>query len=317
MKGYGSASYGDGFADVYDAWYPSGPQTEEAVEALAMLAGAGPVLELGCGTGRLCVPLADRGLPVVGLDASSAMLERLTEKLGQRRQRRADPGSDQAGAGAHPPGPEAHRADMARFELGAARFSLVFAAFNTLFNLGRAEDQAACFATVARHLQPGGCFAVECFVPPDGSADTLDPPWGGPDGGSPTSGGPGGGSRGEGGGGQGQADGAPVDAIELRELDADRVVLRISRQDPGRQTISGQHVTLSADGVRLRPWHLRYATLAELDGMALAAGLVLERRWADWSGAPFDDGADQHVSLYRRAGGAPPPGAGDAGHGLR
>ncbi|MPY94729.1 MAG: methyltransferase domain-containing protein [Acidimicrobiia bacterium] len=268
VEGYGPASYGDAFADIYDDWYPPTLQTRAAVDALARLAGGSPVLELGCGTGRLCLPLLERGLEVDGLDASEAMLAQL----------RAKP---QAAA------LRAHHGDMARFDLGRARFGLVFAAFNTLFNLGSAAEQAACFARVARHLRPGGRFVIECFLPAGAAADAeagADSHNGGP-GGAPT-----------------------TDAIELRDLTADRVVLRISRQDHAAQTVSGQHVELSEAGVRLRPWHLRYASPAELDTLAGQVGLVLEERWSDWSGAPFDEHADQHVSVYRHDAAPSPPG---------
>jgi SAM-dependent methyltransferase len=266
VEGYGSASYGDAFADVYDEWYPASRQTGDAVVALARLAGPGPVLELGCGTGRLGLPLVELGLEVTGIDASEAMLAQLAAK----------PGADRL---------EAHRGDMARFDLGAHRFALVFAAFNTLFNLGSAEEQSTCFASVARHLAPGGRFAVECFVPPE--PPEVPGPAEGDDGPGVSGSGPGGGA-------------ATNDAIELRALAADRVVLLVSRQDPAAQTISGQHVELTDAGVRLRPWHLRYASVAELDAYASAVGLVVEHRWADWAGAGFD-GAGQHVTVYRAA----------------
>ncbi len=265
MEGYGPPSYGDAFADVYDDWYPASERTASAVASLARLARlarddvpAGPtagtpaVLELGCGTGRLCLPLVDAGMAVTGIDASAAMLDRL----------RAKPGGDQV---------EAHVGDMGHFELGDARFVLAFSAFNTFFNLATARDQAACFVTVAHHLGPGGRFVLECFVPPPATAGEPE---------------------------------AVRDAIELRTLATDRVVLRISRQDPASQTISGQHVELSAGGVRLRPWHLRYAPPEELDAMAAAAGLELEHRWSDWDGTPFDELSADHVSTWRL-----PPGA--------
>ena len=71
MEGYGTSSYGDGFADVYDDWYQGVTDTDACVAALAALAPAGArVLELGTGTGRLAIPLAARGFSVVGLDSS-------------------------------------------------------------------------------------------------------------------------------------------------------------------------------------------------------------------------------------------------------
>ena len=84
MRGYDAASYGDGMADVYDTWYATMSDTSACVEALAAMADGGPVLELGIGTGRLALPLADRGLEVHGVDASAPMLERLAAKQGDR-----------------------------------------------------------------------------------------------------------------------------------------------------------------------------------------------------------------------------------------
>ena len=84
VRGYEPASYGDGIADVYDDWYDQ-LEVDAPVAALAALAGDGPVLELGIGTGRLALPLAGRGVRVSGVDASPAMVARL----------RAKPGGDQ------------------------------------------------------------------------------------------------------------------------------------------------------------------------------------------------------------------------------
>src|SRR5437764_3548892 len=81
MEGYAPETYGDRIADVYDTIYP-GLDTEAAVETLAGLAGGGPVLELAIGTGRLALPLAERGLEVHGIDASEAMVAKLREKPG-------------------------------------------------------------------------------------------------------------------------------------------------------------------------------------------------------------------------------------------
>src|SRR2546426_12552618 len=81
MEGYGPETYGDRIADVYDGLYEN-LDTEGAVEMLASLAGDGPVLELAIGTGRLALPLAERGLEVHGVDASDAMVARLRDKPG-------------------------------------------------------------------------------------------------------------------------------------------------------------------------------------------------------------------------------------------
>jgi SAM-dependent methyltransferase len=141
-----SGQYGASFADVYDDWYaePSPSTTIQTVATLAALAGDGPVLELGVGTGRLAIPLAARGLEVWGIDSSPEMLAVLAAK----------------------PGAAAMNVlcgDMAG-ELPTGPFSLVFIAFNTFFNLLTDDDQQACFRNVRRVLRTNGVFAVETFV---------------------------------------------------------------------------------------------------------------------------------------------------------
>ena len=86
-ENYGPETYGDRIADVYDEWYGDAGSLEKeaSVELLAELAGDGPVLELAIGTGRLAIPLAERGLEVHGVDASEAMVAKLREKPGGDR----------------------------------------------------------------------------------------------------------------------------------------------------------------------------------------------------------------------------------------
>ena len=95
------------------------------------------------------------------------------------------------------------------------------------------------------------------------------------------------------------------DRLELGRLDADVVVLRASRADPATGVVSGAHVELR-DGapVRVRPWRLQVRSPEELDALAAAAGLALAERFGGWSGEPFDEDADVHVSVYRRVPGA-------------
>jgi SAM-dependent methyltransferase len=149
MRGYDDRSYGDGFADVYDDWYADISDVAATTATLADLAGSGPVLELGIGTGRLALPLAATGVTVHGVDTSDAMLARL----------RAKPGGD------------AVRATVGDMVTGLpdGPFALVFVAYNTLFSLLTDARQQACFAAVASVLEPGGAFAVEAFVPALGS----------------------------------------------------------------------------------------------------------------------------------------------------
>lgn len=146
MERYGPETYGDGIADVYDTWF-SGMDPTPAVELLASLAGDGPVLELAVGTGRVAIPLAERGFDVHGIDASEAMVERL----------RAKPGGARI---------DVTVGDMADVAVATEEpFSLVLVVFNSLFALLTQDDQVRCFANVANRLAPGGRFVLECFVP--------------------------------------------------------------------------------------------------------------------------------------------------------
>jgi SAM-dependent methyltransferase len=142
---YDAATYGDRMAEVYDEWFAVPSDTEDTVEFLSDLAGTGPVLELGIGTGRVALPLARRGHEVHGVDASEAMVEKL----------RAKPGggniSVAIGNFAEPDTEE--------------EFALVYVVFNTFFALLSQEDQVRCFSNVARRLREGGVFVIEAFVP--------------------------------------------------------------------------------------------------------------------------------------------------------
>ncbi len=157
---YGPATYGDAFADVYDDWYADVSDVDATVAAVARLAGDGPVLELGVGTGRLALPLADRGVAVVGVDASQAMLDLLAAKPGADRVTAvlADMGALTGGAGA---------------EVIAAHapYAVAFAAFNTFFNLTTDDAQATCLQDLFALVRPGGVVIIEGFVPP---AEGLD-----------------------------------------------------------------------------------------------------------------------------------------------
>src|SRR5437588_322648 len=140
---YDESTYGDRVAEIYDEWHPAAPP--EMIAALKDLAGAGPALELGIGTGRVALPLAAQGLDVHGIDASEAMVAKLRAKPGG--------GSIPVTAG-----------NFVEVRAGGD-YSLIFVAFNTFFALGPQEEQVQCFANVAKRLRPGGLFLIEAFVP--------------------------------------------------------------------------------------------------------------------------------------------------------
>ena len=145
MEDYRPETYGDRIADLYDRMVASLPDPGDCVDRLAELAGPGPALELGIGTGRVALPLAARGVEVHGIDVSAAMVERLRAK----------------------PGGEAIPVTLGDFaDLPVAgRFRLVYAVFNTFFSLLTQDDQVRCFQAVAERLTPDGAFALELFVP--------------------------------------------------------------------------------------------------------------------------------------------------------
>ena len=144
MKDYDLSAYGERIADVYDDWLRAVDPTE-AVARLAELAGHGSVLELGIGTGRIALPLQERGLEVHGIDASEAMLERLREKPGGERIRTTV-------------------GDLADVAVEGA-YGLVFVAANTFFGVLTQEDQVRCLRNVEVRLREGGVFVIEAFVP--------------------------------------------------------------------------------------------------------------------------------------------------------
>ncbi len=148
MDGFGPATYGDRIADLYDEWHEGIGDTDQTVEFLAALADGGPVLELGVGTGRVALPLAARGIEVVGIEGSEAMAAKLKEKEGG----------------------EAVRVFVGDFADTAVEgtFRVIFAAFNT-FLLPTQEAQARCFENGARHLDPGGAVVVDALVPHQGA----------------------------------------------------------------------------------------------------------------------------------------------------
>ena len=82
MEGYRQETYGDRIAETYDRLTATMPDPVDCVDRLAELAGPGPALELGIGTGRIALPLAARGVEVRGIDASAAMVARLRAKPG-------------------------------------------------------------------------------------------------------------------------------------------------------------------------------------------------------------------------------------------
>ncbi|MDP9296121.1 MAG: methyltransferase domain-containing protein [Actinomycetota bacterium] len=135
-----AATYDDSSAEEFDP-----AAIEATVDFLAELAAGGRALELGIGTGRVALPLAERGVRIHGIDLSEAMVARL----------RAKPGGEDVGV------------TIGDFATAAVEgsFSLVYLVCNTIMNLTTQAAQVACFRNAAGHLEPGGCFVIKVMVP--------------------------------------------------------------------------------------------------------------------------------------------------------
>jgi len=141
VEGFEPSTYGDGFADVYDAWYGSITDADATATFVAARCGAGPVLELGVGSGRLVPALWSAGCSVIGIDASQPMLRQC------------------------PPDLATIRADLAYLPLrpipvvGAA-----ICAFNTLFNLPTSDAQLSLLQQLALVLRSDGAIIIEAIT---------------------------------------------------------------------------------------------------------------------------------------------------------
>jgi hypothetical protein len=140
--------FGEAVAERYDddEGQMSSPEVVgRTVDLLAGLAGSGSALELGIGTGRIALPLSQRGVSVHGIDLSTAMVDRL----------RAKPGSDAIGVTI---------GDFSTTQVDGT-FALVYLVFNTIMNLTTQDAQVKCFCNAAAHLERGGHFVIEVSVP--------------------------------------------------------------------------------------------------------------------------------------------------------
>ena len=189
----------------------------------------------------MAIPLAERGVPVAGIELAPPMVEQLRTK--------ADEATIPVVLG-----------DMTT-ALAAGSYALVFLVFNGLSNLLTQAGQVACFRNAARHLEPGGRFVIELWVP---ELRKLPP---------------------------GQQ--AVVWQTESGHIGLDTY-------DVLAQQVVSHHFSFGADReARLFRSPHRYVWPAELDLMAQLAGFGLESRHADWSGSAFTADSRSHVSVYR------------------
>ena len=214
------------------------------VDRLAELAGDGAALELAVGTGRVALPLSDRGVPVSGIELSTAMVDQL----------RAKDGADRI---------EVTIGDMATTRV-AGSFRLVYLVYNTIGNLTTQDQQVACFANAAAHLEIGGCFVIEVGVP---DLRRLPP---------------------------GQD--AVVFSHAPGYVGYDRYTDLVAQQ------ATSHHFVADGSGAREFRTPFRYVWPSELDLMAELAGMTLRERWADWDRSPFTSDSPSHVSVWEKRG---------------
>jgi SAM-dependent methyltransferase len=215
---------------------------ESTVEFLAGLAGAGPALELGVGTGRIALPLTRRGVSVHGIELSPAMAAQL----------QAQPGATEVGVTI---------GDYATAKVGRT-FRLAYLLRNTITNLTSQDEQIEAFRNVAAHLEPGGRFVIENYIP---ALQRLPP-------GETT-----------------HVFTASADHVGFEEYNvAEQIAL-----SHHYWVIDGQLKTFSSPH--------RYVWPSELDLMAQLAGMTLRERWSDWRRAPFTSDSENHISVWEKA----------------
>lgn len=213
------------------------------VDRLRHLAGDLRALEMAIGTGRVAIPLAESGVPVVGIELCRPMVDQLRTKVG----------SDVI---------PVTIGDMTTARVDGT-FRLVFLVFNGISNVLTQDAQIAVFENAARHLEPGGRFVIELWVP---DLRRLPP-------------------------------GAPGSLFAARP---DYIAADV--YDPVAQQVVSHHVSFESEsGTTARIFRSphRYVWPAELDLMARLSGFHLEHRHGGWSGEPFTAKSRDHISVYQ------------------
>ena len=215
---------------------------DPAVNFLAELAGTGAALELGIGTGRLALPLSRRGVAVHGMELSPAMVAQLQAK----------PGADAIGVTI---------GDFATARVDGT-FTLAYLVRNTIANLTTQDQQVACFGNVAAHLEPGGCFVIEVYVP---ELQRLPP-------------------------------GETIHAFAVTPTH-----LGFEEYDVAKQIAYSHHYWVVDGKLETFSAPFRYVWPSELDLMARLAGMTLRERWSSWDREPFTSDSRSHVSVWEKA----------------
>jgi hypothetical protein len=246
MLGMTENHFDEWIAQRYEILWPEIHEpsfVDASVDLLADLAGAGPALELGIGTGRVGLPLSRRGLRVHGIEISPAMVKRLKEQPG---------GTD---------------IPVTIGDFASARvdgtFTLVFLIRNTITNVTTQDEQVATFRNAAAHLELGGCFVIENYIP---ELRRLPPG-------------------------------------ETRHVfRATPTHLAFEEYDIVRQVAFSHHYWVIDGRLETFSTPHRYVWPSELDLMAQLAGMRLRERWSDWHRSPFTSDSRNHISVWEKFG---------------
>ncbi len=231
-----AASYDAASGDMYDASV-LGP----TAEFLADLAHGGRALEFAVGTGRVALALAARGVEVHGIELSRPMVDQMVAK----------PGGDAI---------PVTIGDMATARVPGV-FSLVYLVYNTITNLLTQDEQVECFRNASEHLDIGGHFAIEVFVP---SLQRL-----------------------------------PLGET-FRPFDVSPGHVGFDEFDLVNQRLISHHYYVGGGrGEKFASPH-RYAWPAEYDLMARLAGMTLSQRWSTWKRDPFTSDSTSHISVWQK-----------------
>jgi SAM-dependent methyltransferase len=214
-----------------------------SVDFLVDAARGGSALEFGIGTGRVALPLSERGVRVHGIELSAPMVAEL----------RTRPGAGEIGVTV---------GDFATANVGET-FALVYLLRNTITNLTTQEEQVECLRNAAAHLEPGGCFVIENYVP---ELRRLPP------------------------------------GVTTHVFVATPTHVGVGDYDFVRQIEVSRHWWLLDGELRTFSSPHRYLWPGELDLMARMAGLTLRERWSDWHREPFTNESRSHISVWEKTG---------------
>ncbi|MET8964315.1 class I SAM-dependent methyltransferase [Streptomyces sp. NPDC004074] len=214
---------------------------DPAVAFLERRVSGKSALEFAVGTGRVALPLSARGIRVAGIEKSEPMAQELSKK----------PGGDNIAVTI---------GDMTSSRAPGV-FSLVYLVYNAITCLLSQEEQVACFRNAARHLEPGGQFVIEVFVP---ELQRLPP-------------------------------GETARPFHVGDQHVGFDTYDLVNQ----QLISHHYTIVEGRGSTFRSPH-RYVWPSELDLMAQLAGLHLSERWGDWNEAPFTASSRSHISVWQK-----------------